>query len=115
MTDVTALVTQVVTQIAASLPEVAAYDGTEQILVLQGLDLKRDPAGSASAMAAAASASAAAASAAEAHDYAVAAQSALAAQNFGAAMTAWLTSLPTTIPATPGLPWLNNGVLSISQ
>ena len=31
-----------------------------------------------------------------------------------AAMVAWFVTLPTDIPSTPGQPWNNGGVLSVS-
>jgi hypothetical protein len=34
--------------------------------------------------------------------------------NLAAAITAFITGLPTTLPATPGQLWLNGGVLSVS-
>jgi hypothetical protein len=33
---------------------------------------------------------------------------------FNASMVVWLASLPTTLPATAGQPWNNQGVFSIS-
>lgn len=33
---------------------------------------------------------------------------------FNAAFVAWVATLPTTLPATPGQPWNNGGVISVS-
>lgn len=112
MTDVATLfaeiITQTITQVITDAPAVATYDGSEVVIVMQDGAIKKDAA-------AGASAAAAAAAAAQAHDYAVTAGNAFAVENVGTAITAWLVSLPTTIPPTPGLPYLDNGVLSVSQ
>lgn len=33
---------------------------------------------------------------------------------FNAAFVTWIASLPTALPVTAGLPWLNGGVLQVS-
>jgi hypothetical protein len=112
MTDVATLFQEIIQQSLSdtliAAPAVTTYDGSEEVIVFQGGALKKDAATGASA-------AAAASSAAQAHDYAVAAQNSLAAASLGPAIVTWLLALPTTLPTTAGVAWLDNGVLSISQ